>query len=231
LGERLYRDVTLRLSYPCTIVHPSFIKLVRFITCLVQALHNLRRQQVLSSPASLHIHIPPHTPTPICISVPEYSRLPSPFEIRTPSPSPFGLRSPPDSPLSSTTTLEGYEPSEGSTVAWNNFEEPPLQRPDSFNGGHFEIPQTDDLDFIDEEGELQITETQETFLEYQVIKSIRSRIVSNRLSYLQLVQTFGEFGVVPGTGDWVVRDFFPAYLQAAAASTSPIHVPASLYSE
>jgi hypothetical protein len=212
---------------------PVFVKLVRIISRLIQALRSIGRRRAIPSPPSdhlsIHVHILPRPPSPIRISVPEYLDLPSEIIFRTPSPSPFGPRTPPDSPLSSSSTLEGYEPSEGSTVARNDFEEPPPRRPDTLpSEGDFEGLEND---FHEEEGDLQLAETHETWLEYQEIEGIRSRILTDRVAYLQLVETFGEFGIVPGTGDWTVRDFFPVYLLAAQRSTSPIHIPPSLYSE
>lgn len=91
-----------RLSYLCTTVHPSFVKLVRIITRLIQAYQAITRRRSTPSPTPTitSLHIPPRTPSP-------------------PAPSTF-----PISPVSSTTTLD--QPSEGSTVGHNDYLEAPL---------------------------------------------------------------------------------------------------------
>jgi hypothetical protein len=85
----------MRRSYPCTIVHPSFVKLVTIISRLLQAYCTFRRRRSspLSTHASLEVHVPTRTPSPI-------PRTPSP-------PAPSRL---PVSPLSSSSTLINHTP-------------------------------------------------------------------------------------------------------------------------
>jgi hypothetical protein len=85
----------VRRSYPCTTVHPSFVKLVSIISRLIKAYHTFcrRRSAPSSTHASLEVHIPTRTPSPI-------PRMPSP-------PAPSHL---PISPLSSTSTLINQTP-------------------------------------------------------------------------------------------------------------------------
>jgi hypothetical protein len=84
-----------RRSYPCTIVHPSFVKLVSIISRLVQAYRTIRRRRShpSSTHASLEVHVPTRTPSPI-------PRTPSP-------PAPSHL---PISPLPSLSTLNDHTP-------------------------------------------------------------------------------------------------------------------------
>jgi hypothetical protein len=54
-------------SYPCTIVHPSFVKLVIIISHLIQAYCTFcqRRSSPSSTHTSLKVHVPTRTPSPI----------------------------------------------------------------------------------------------------------------------------------------------------------------------
>jgi hypothetical protein len=86
-------------SYPCTTVHPSFVKLVTIISRLIQAYRTFRRRR--STPSSTHTSLEVHVPT----------RTPSPIP-RTPSPlAPSRL---PVSPLSSSSTLINHTPNTSS---------------------------------------------------------------------------------------------------------------------
>jgi hypothetical protein len=78
----------MRRSYPCTTVHPSFVKLVIIISRLLQAYRTFRRRR--STPSSTHASLEEHVPT----------RTPSP-------PAPSHL---PVSPLSSSSTLNNHTP-------------------------------------------------------------------------------------------------------------------------
>jgi hypothetical protein len=108
-------------SYHCTHAHPSFVKLVRLITRLVQAVHSITWRYSLS-PISTHASLSPqqstHTPSLVLPLDPVGSQAPLPQRSYSP-PAPSAI---PTSPLSSSSSL--IKSSAASTEGENEFETP-----------------------------------------------------------------------------------------------------------
>jgi hypothetical protein len=139
--------------YPCTTVHPSFVKLVTIISCLIQAYHMFRRRR--SSPSSTHASLEVHVPTCTPLPIP---RTPSP-----PVPSRLYI-----TPLSSSSTLVNSRESLISTVGGNDYEEAVPPRPDT------PLP-PGDFDFESEDEEEELPPAAVQFAEH-----INSKIRANQ---------------------------------------------------
>jgi hypothetical protein len=101
--------------------HPSFVKLVHFITRLVQAVHSITRRRS-SSPISTHtsLSVQPSTRTPSPVLPIDSVGSQAPIPQR--SHSPPASSAIPVSPASSSSSL--VDSSEASTVGENEFEMP-----------------------------------------------------------------------------------------------------------
>jgi hypothetical protein len=186
----------MRLSYLCTHAHPSFVKLVWFITHLVQAVRSLTRRRS-SSPISMHASLSPQpstrAPSPVLPVEPIGSQAPLPQRSLSP-PAPSAL---PASPLSSSCSL--VESSKGSTIRDNDFETPAEA-----------IRHQEEADFL---AAFAVFEPENT-PEQRLIEGLRLQIEHNPHFWPVLEQRYGNLGEIPGTGGAIVREFYYVhYLQ------------------
>jgi hypothetical protein len=168
-------------SYPCTIVHPSFVKLVTIISRLIQAYCTFcqRRSPPSSTHTSLEVHVPTCTPLPIPCT-------PSP-----PAPSCLYI-----TPLSSSSTLVNSHELLISTVGGNDYEDAVPPRPDT------PLP-LGDFDFESEDKEEELSLAAVQFAEH-----INNEIRANWFLYHLLERDFGGPGSFIGTSPFRVHNFY-----------------------
>jgi hypothetical protein len=177
-------------SYLCTHAHPSFVKLVHFITCLVQAVRSLTRRRSLS-PTSTHTSLSPQPsariPSPVLPLDPVSSQAPLPQC----SYSPLAPSVIPALPLSSTSLL--VKSSEGSTIGEYKFETPAQA-----------IRHQEEVGFL---AAFTVFEPENT-PEQQLIEGLQIQIEVNPHFWPVLEQQYGNLGEIPGTGGAIVREFY-----------------------